>query len=321
VVTSRLAHVAIGQGEDVDESLRFYRELFGACEVARSDTTIFLSAGKKPGYDLALGPWPAGLHHFAFQVASHADLDEVAARLEPFDVQLEEIDVSEEHGVERGLRLVLPSGHLMELVVASETTVFKGTPAVDHRHFVGVGPVELEHVSLNFDDVEETATFLVDYLDFHNTEFSRRPEQPWFLAFLRCRDIHHDLGMFRNGPDERGPGLNHFAFAVPSVNELVRVGDIARVLGYWLECSPGRHLAGDNIFVYLRDPSGNRVEVSTALTKIDIAAPTRAFEAHDDSEWLGTFDAWREGIPEYARSSLPCWDARSGRVSGTASTR
>lgn len=310
MVIGRLAHVALGAGDELDASLRFYEELFGVVEVERSDSTIFLSGGKTPGFDLALGPWPPGLHHFAFEVGSDADLDQARNRLRESGVDVEEVDAANEFGVQRRLEFVLPSGHLMELILGSAPQVFAGTPTVEARHFKGAGPVELEHITINCEDVEKTSVFLRDRLDFRITEFSRRPGSPWFLAFLRCRDLHHDLGVFRNTPEEEGPKHNHHCFVVPTVNELVRTADLARGLGVTLQCSIGRHLVGDNVFLYLVDPSGNRVEVATPVTKIDVAAPTRTFESHDDSEWLGNFDAWRRAIPPAARAAGPCWDAR-----------
>jgi catechol 2,3-dioxygenase len=311
VLVDRIAHVAVGVGADVSASLRFYRELLGVAEVGASDTTVYLAGGRKPSYDVAIGPWEPGLHHVAFEVGSEADLRKAEKRLRAAGGYVEEIDPADEHGVEAGIRFVLPSGHLMELVLVSGSRVFPGTPMLDRRHFVGVGPTALEHVTLNLDEVEETASFLVETLDFRITEYSRGAGDGWYLAFMRARELHHDLGLFRNGPGDSGPKLNHYGFAVQSFGELVRAGDIARGLHMFLQCSPGRHLIGDNVFLYIADPAGNRVEIATPLARVEAAAPTRVFDATDDSEWIGNFDAWRESMPPAARTALPCFDART----------
>jgi catechol 2,3-dioxygenase len=316
VVVDRIAHVAVGAGPHLEETLRFYRELLGVVPVGRSDSTVYLAGGRKPSYDIAIGPWDPGLHHVAFEVGSEGDLEKAEERLRAAGAQVEEIDPGDEHGVESGIRFVLPSGHLMELVVVSGSRVFPGTPMLDRRHFVGVGPTALEHVTLNLDDVEETASFLVETLDFRVTEYSRGAGDDWYLAFTRARELHHDLGLFRNGPGDSGPKLNHYGFVVQSVGELVRAADIARGLGVFLQCSPGRHLVGDNIFVYIADPAGNRVEIATPLTRVEAAAPTRVFDATDDSEWIGNFDAWRVSMPPAARTALPCFDARTALSAG-----
>lgn len=313
MVIGRLAHVAVGAG-DVEGMARFYRELFGVVEVGRENGTLFLSGGTTASYDLAVGPWPPGLHRFAFQVAGVGDLDEASRRLDAAGHPVEPVDIAGEPGIERAIELVLPSGHLMRLVVVADPFVFQPTPTLSARQRAGVGPAPLEHITLNVDDVESTARFLVDHLDFRLTEIARPQGKAWFNAFLRCRDLHHDLGLFHNHHETSGPGLDHFGFVVPTVEELVRVADIARSLGVFLECSIGRHLAGNNVFLYLPDPSGNRVEVGTALAQIDVAAPTRVFEARSDADWRGIFDAWREGIPPAVRVPNPCYDARVAEV-------
>jgi len=304
----RLAHVALGAGEHRDEMQHFYRELLGVVEVGRAGETTFLSGGMKPAYDVALVPGPAGLHHIAFEVPGPDDLAHARDRLAAVDVAVDELDVGLDHGIDEGIAFVLPSGHAFELVVLSEPEVFRGTPSVGSQHFVGAGPTSLEHVSVDCNDVETAARFLEDNLGFLNTEYSQPASGPWFFAFMRTNELHHDLGMFRHGEWD-GPGLNHIAFVVPSIVEIARVADLACALGWKLQCSPGRHLVGDNMFIYIVDPSGNRVEVNTPLTKIERSARTRVFDASGDVEWNG-FDGWRSGIPPQARTPGPCVDAR-----------
>lgn len=311
MIVGRLSHVAIG-ADDKAATARFYQQLLGVVEVARSEDTMFLSGGTTAGYDLAIGPWGRGLHHFAFQVAGESDLDEARERLHAAGCAVSDLDAGAEFGIRGGIGFVLPSGHVMHLVVLEEPFVFQPTPMLDVVHRVGVGPAPLEHITLNADDVEQTARFLVDTLDFHLTEIAHPRGRAWFNAFLRCRDIHHDIGLFHQHHEgDSGPGLDHYGFAVPGVEELVRAADIVRSLGGFLECSPGRHLAGDNVFIYVGDPVGNRVELATALATIDVAAPTRVFEARADADWRGIFDAWREGIPPAVRMANPCFDGRS----------
>jgi catechol 2,3-dioxygenase len=300
----RLAHVALGAGDDRDSMLRFYRELFGITEVASAEGASYLSGGKKPGYDIAVVDGEPGMHHLAFEVATLDDLREARERLTGAGVTVGELDVIGDHGIRAGIRFALPAGHAMELVVLEEPAVFRGTPKIGTEHFIGAGPVDLEHCSIDCNDVEATATFLVETLDFFNTEYSQPAGGPWFLAFLRTNELHHDLGAFRHESWD-GPGFNHVGFAVPSIVEIARVADLACANGWKLQCSPGRHLVGDNIFVYLCDPSGNRVEVGTPMAKIERSALTRAFDASGDTEW-GGFDGWREGIPPQARTPGRC---------------
>lgn len=250
----------------------FYRVLFGVVEIAHVNGTSYLSGGRKPAYDIAIVPGRPGLHHLAFEVADGDDLQRAHTRLQAAGVAVRQLDDGQDHGIAAGIGFVLPSGHAFELVALADPAVFDGTPRVAAKHFAGAGPIELEHASIECNNVGETAEFLQAQLDFRTTEYSRPAGGPWFLAFLRSTELHHDLGLFRHDRWD-GPGFNHVGFAVPSILEIARVADIASAHGWRLQHSPGRHLVGDNIFAYLLDPSGNRVEVGTPMIRV---APLRA---------------------------------------------
>lgn len=305
----RLAHVGIGYANDLAGMLRFYREVFGLVEVARKGDLVFLSGGRKWGYDVVLGPWPAGMRHFTFQVERPDEIPALGAALEAKGYRTEAIDPASDFEVLAGFRLILPSGHLMEIVAIAPGRIWDSVPLIPREHFGGGGPLCIEHVSIDCENVEELVRFCVDNLGFRISEYSRMADGKWFLSFLHCQTQHHDLGVFSPSPGWSGPALNHFAFVVPSVNEIVRVADAARFSGFVLECSPGRHILGDNIFIYVRDPSGNRVEIATPLSRVDFSTPTREFTAGAHQEW-SNFDAWRPGAPPVSRESLPCFDAR-----------
>jgi catechol 2,3-dioxygenase len=305
-----LAHVALGAGEHLERTVRFYEELLGLTEVARHESTAFLSTGRSHSYDLAISSGPAGMDHFAFEVSDVEALGELRAEMANAGVQTTDLDPERDHGIAAGWALVLPSGHLMELVVPEQPHVFRGTPTVEARNARGAGPVALEHLTIDCPDVEAVGGFLIERVGFRATEVSAPPGGGWFLAFMRTRDLHHDLGLFSNWAFD-GPGFNHVGFTVAGAGDLVRAADAAYRLGYALHYPIGRHLVGDNVFAYLLDPAGNRVEVGTPLTGVEIAAPTRWFDASADSEWRG-FDAWNAGeIPEDVRRAGPCVDARA----------
>jgi catechol 2,3-dioxygenase len=250
------------------------------------------------------------MDHFAFEVSGGDALAELRGRLANAGVEVKDVDLDHEHGIAAGCAVVLPSGHRMELVVPERPHVFRGTPTVDPRNAKGAGPVALEHLTIDCPDVEAVGRFLIDRVGFRATEVSAPPSGGWFLAFMRTRDLHHDLGLFSNWAFD-GPGFNHVGFAVAGSADLIRAADAAYRLGHALHYPIGRHLVGDNVFIYLLDPAGNRVEVGTPLTGVEIAAPTRWFDASADSEWRG-FDAWNAGaIPEDVRRAGSCLDARA----------
>jgi catechol 2,3-dioxygenase len=301
VHVARLAHVAIGS-DGFDELDAFYAEMFGVVEVARSGELRFLSGGRGFAYDVVLGPWPAGMDHFAFAVASRESLDEARARLDGAGVEFEPVDLEHEHGIVEGIRFVLPSGHVMELVLPIAGEAFQPRSRVPEIHHRGIGPVALEHVTMTCGDVQRTAEFLSEHLDFRLSESIQPAPGEWFNAFIRCRDRHHDLAFF-DSPAGDVPGLDHFAFAVPSVEELVRAADLLAGYGVALDSSIGRHVSGNNVFIYFKDASGVRHEVNTDIAEIDPVAPSRIGRE-------SVFDAWRTGIPPALFSYSRCRDGR-----------
>jgi catechol 2,3-dioxygenase len=296
-----LAHVAIGS-EGCPGLQEFYEEMFGLAEVERKDSLTFLSTGMGYGYDVVLGPWPAGMDHFAFAVADAESLEEARTRLTGAGVDVERVQLDAEHAVADGIRFVLPSGHVMELVLPRDTEVYTPRPLIDRRHHRGIGPVFLEHVTMTCGDVQRTAELLMDTLDIRLSETVQPEPGVWFNAFLRSGHRHHDLAFF-DSPDGDVPGLNHFCFAVPSVDCIVRAADLLAARGTELDSSMGRHISGNNVFVYFKEPSGNRIEVNTDMAEIDPSAPTRVMTE-------SRFDAWREGIPPALLSSSRCADGR-----------
>jgi catechol 2,3-dioxygenase len=302
---SRLAHVALGTegGADLET---FFAELFGVVEVGRRGELRFLATGRGFGYDIVLGPWPAGMDHFAFAVADPGSLTEARERLSAAGVEIEPVDLEQEHGIAEGIRFVLPSGHVMELVLPADTEVYQPNPLIDQRHHRGIGPVFLEHVTMTCGDVERTANFLIENLDIRLSETVQPQPGEWFNAFLRSGDRHHDLAFF-DSPDGDVPGLNHFCLAVPSVQEIVRVADLLSARGMALDSSMGRHISGNNVFVYFKDPSGTRIEVNTDMAEIDPSAPPRVMIESN-------FDAWRPGIPPALLASSRCRDGRRVRA-------
>lgn len=303
---SGLSHVALGVS-DHKRMLTFYGDLFGVVEVENRGEVVYLSGGTSSGFDLALGPWETGVDHFAFAVPNRAALEQAGERLAEAGAEVAALGADSEPGVEAGFSFALPSGHVAELVVESEPEVFRPTASIPAPHHRGAGPVLLEHITLNCGDVQRTAEFLIEVLGLRLTESIRPDGSTWFNAFMRARDRHHDIAFFDGGEGDV-PALNHFCFAVPSVEDIVRVSDLAAGMGIALDCSLGRHVNGNNVFIYLKDPDGNRVEVNTDMAEIDLAAPPR----------IGTemeFDAWRESIPPALLTASHCRDGRA-RVNG-----
>lgn len=308
MIVSRLAHVALGV-PDPDAAARFYGELFGLIPNGHAEGGTYLSGGRSSTYELALGhnDEPV-LDHIAFAVTGADALKQAGSRLRDAGLTSWELDCGAEPGLDTGIGFAMPSGHVVELVVEKAPSAYVPVSSADARHHRGVGPVAIEHVTLLCHDIQASAELMVETLGFRISDSVRPPDGPWRNTHLRAGELHHDLAFLPHGEDE--PQLHHFCFAVPSVTELVRVADALAARGLPLDASMGRHVAGNNVFLYFKDVAGVRLEVNTDMARVDAAAPPQITSAPVP------FDAWREGRPPALASGTPARDGRRTAVGG-----
>jgi catechol 2,3-dioxygenase len=294
VIVSRLAHVAFDV-PDLEAAIRFYEAVLGLAAIARTDECVYLSGGRTATYEVCLRAGAARLDHLAFSVDSLATAGK--------QLEYEALDVPDEPGVRRAVATCLPGGQVIELIEESAPVGYRTSPRAPALNHCGVGPVTIEHITLLSDDIQADAEFAVDRLGFRITDSVRPPGEPWGNTHMRLGTQHHDLALLRGTGHDR-PELHHVCFAVPSVSELVRLADSLATRGMALDASIGRHEAGNNIFLYFKDPFGQRLEVNTDMARVDPAAPPNVIDAPVP------FDAWRAGRPPALSAGSATRDGR-----------
>jgi catechol 2,3-dioxygenase-like lactoylglutathione lyase family enzyme len=294
VIVSRLAHVALDV-EDLDAVVAFYTDLLGLAVIEESSGSAYLACGASNTYELVLRQGEHRFDHFAFAVRGEAALEEVRERCTQRALDFVELDVDGEPGLSAGIETSLPSGHVLRLVAEADPSGFRVRPAYAPIHHRGVGPVALEHITLLCGDIGAAAAFGLDLLDLQLSDSVQPPGAPWGNTHLRAGVLHHDLGLL---PGD-APAMHHFAFAVPSVSEVVAAADAIAARGMAVDCSIGRHVAGNNVFIYFKDPAGHRLEVNTDMARVDAAAPPHVVESPIP------FDAWRPGRPPALAGGSP----------------
>lgn len=300
MIVSRLAHVAFSV-PDVDLASDFYRSIFGLTILDEGQEYRYLASGSSRTFELALREGDPAMDHFAFSVCGAHALAAARERLRQAGVDYSEL--AEAPGLTGGLSFTLATGHVMQLVAESDPVAFTVTSEPGSEHRVGVGPVPIEHVTLHAYDIKADVELLTTALGFRMSESIQPPDTPrWGNTFVRAGQMHHDLGMIVN-PEDR-PGLHHFCFEVPSVVDLVRVSDAVAGWDIALDASIGRHISGNNVFIYFKDPFGARLEVNTGMARVDAAAPPVVRDRPTP------FDAWREGRPPAMTAGSPAHDAR-----------
>lgn len=127
------------------------------------------------------------------------------------------------------------------------------SPAYDRAQ-----PIEVGHVVFFVKDLQQVTAFYTGLLDFHISD--RYPERG---HFLRCAPEggHHDLFLLQL-PQPKS-GLNHVAFTVRDVHEVIGGGMAMSRKGWATELGPGRHPISSAIFWYFPCPAGALMEYYT----------------------------------------------------------
>jgi catechol 2,3-dioxygenase-like lactoylglutathione lyase family enzyme len=241
---------------DLDAERKFFGETWGLIEVAEADGKVYFAAEGSPH------PYVIRLRQDAekktdligFSADSPATVDAL------FDqVKASGAGIITAPGAAEGpaggyaFRFFDPDGRAIEVICDSKQRVHR---ALNKGEAI---PIGLSHIVLHSPDIKKLTSFYEDVLGFRLSDWIGQ-----FMVFLRCNPAHHRLAILP-GP----PALNHVAFDVSSVDELMR--GLARMTenNVTLQWGPGRHTAGNNTFSYYLTPNGNAVEYTSDLEEVD----------------------------------------------------
>ncbi|MEN2787319.1 VOC family protein [Sphingomonas qilianensis] len=143
-------------------------------------------------------------------------------------------------------------------------------------------PQKISHIVLHSPDHKAMVQFFIDVLGFKLSDWLGD-----FMAFLRCNEAHHRIA-FLPGP----PCLNHVAYDVLTVDDMMRGINRLRKQGTDILWGPGRHTAGNNTFSYFTTPGGFAVEYTSELEDVD-------FDTHEAQVHIPgpqVMDQWGVGV-------------------------
>lgn len=209
-----------------------------------------------------------------WEVAADYDLPGLAARLRAADIPVRRRDGA--------CAFTDPAGIPMACVRADERP--HSAPPHDPLR-----PRRLGHVNLKAPDPGAAAAFYRDVLGLRLSEQIGEG-----LYFLRIATEHHNLGL--RGGDEGD--LHHLGFEVEGWSVYQPILDRLAEQGIAIEYGPGRHRPGNNLFVYVCDPSsGLRLELFADMAHIpdQTAHSPRRWEAAD--RLSKTINRWGPGPP------------------------
>lgn len=154
---------------------------------------------------------------------------------------------------------------------------------------------KIGHVVFHVRDLEASARFYTQVLGFTVSDVYDDSMMPGGAVFMRYGTDHHGVALFQaSGEWREGTGINHVAFELGSLDEVVRARDHLRANGVTIDFE-GRRRAGCQIAVEFRDPDGHHLELYCNIDQIGTNARARPAE-----EWKGAHSL-REAIANPVR--------------------
>jgi catechol 2,3-dioxygenase len=250
------------------ESERFFVELFGMEVEAREGQSVFLRGfGDYGRYSLKLTEARLpGLGHVAIRAWDQESLERRVAAIEASGLGQEWIEGDLGHGP--AYRFSDPDGHRFEIFYEQERYIpaahlrpaLKNVPA----RFTGRGAAvkRLDHVNLLTVDVAVNRRFAEAQLGYRLYERIERDDGSEAGAWLSLSIAAHEL-IYVADAHAAGGRLHHLAFWVDTREELLRAADLFLDADVPIEAAPSKHAVANGFFLYVFEPGGNRVEVTS----------------------------------------------------------
>ncbi len=307
VRVKRLAHVGLW-ATDVAAQTRFYRQVLGfnlrATEVRSNDEDIefedaraFLSLGDeyhclglftdtRPATSNVRGPLQrTRLHHIAFEVDTDAELAALAARLNESGIELALQPRDGNPDIGDTLWFDDPDGNRIEISVTPDDSLTL-PPASSEGRRTRLHPHSLQHLAIRTTHMEIMVDFYTEALGFDISDWLLRE-----CVWLRCNSDHHTLMLIEGKQD-----IDHIGYSIPAGPELLAWADYLSRQQAPILWGPGRHGAGNDLFLRFADAENVHIELSAELQQYydrDVTTPARLWHSRPTALNLwGVMPTW-----------------------------
>jgi catechol 2,3 dioxygenase len=265
-----LAHIAHAEllTPFPEESLRFFVDLFGMEIEHREGQSVFLRGwGEYQPYGLKLTEAKLpGLGHMAIRAWSPEALKR---RVQAIEVAgLGDGWIEGDHGHGPAYQFRDPDGHRLELFYeqdryAAPEHLRPRLKNVPQRHVDrGAAVKRIDHVNVLCADVAANRRFASEQLGFRLYEQVVLDDGSEAGAWMSLTIAAHELIYVADHAGANGR-LHHVAFFVDTREELLRAADLFLDADVPIEAAPSKHAVAQGMFLYVYEPGGNRVEVTT----------------------------------------------------------
>ena len=122
----------------------------------------------------------------------------------------------------------------------------------------------LQHLTLQSSDLYKFIDFYQTKLGFSLSDRVINKGGLITTCFMRSNSEHHSLACFKSDK----AAMDHHSYEVGDWNLIKDWCDHFSTLGIKLFWGPGRHGPGNNLFVFIQDYDGNKIEISAELEMV-----------------------------------------------------
>lgn len=237
---------------DVEASLPWYKKVFGLVEVARDKNSVFLASPVTSKVVLGLTNGGTGISYIAYAAYDSGSLDRIAARLDAASIPFSRGVEHSRPGAIDAIRVTVPTGHTFELLVAE-----KHQDKLHEEYRPCAMDVRTSHMQVRTESIQEMSEFM-QKVGFYVSAYALHPNGSGdhLLQFMRVNDRHHQLAILGGKA-----GVHHVAVEL-NMDDFWKFCDHLGAVREPAEYGPGRHNEGNMLFIYVRDPDGNRFEIT-----------------------------------------------------------
>ena len=270
---AHLGHVEL-YTDRFDESLDFFTRVFGLTASLVDENSAYLRAfDDYEFHTLKLTRHhTTGVGHIAYRTSSPEALARRVAAIEAkgFGIGWTEGDAG--HG--RAYRFADPDGHVFDLYY--DTRVYEAPPEerpalkniAQRYHGRGACPRRIDHLNLLATDVSVFRDFMVACLGSRVTEQIQLDNGRLGGCWFTINNKSYDLACTEDHAKGAKARFHHVTYAVDQREDILRAADIFLENGVHIETGPHKHAIQGTFFLYVWEPSGNRVELANAGARL-----------------------------------------------------
>ena len=271
-LVQRLSYVAVNS-TDPEALARDTANIIGAREVGRHGDTILMSANDRHA-EFVIHPADSDcIRVTGLEAISAEAVDQVRARAERAGLRILSTTPSLPV-IEKSVTFATSEGHVYEV----------HTPMPFDRplrfHGPGVHPKCIDHVNFTAADPAKWAEEMHASCGFLLSQRTAGYEISWMRA---ADGRHHTIAAVKS----HSGGVHHISWEFNAFQDFKGLGDMLAVEDRRLVWGPGRHGAGDNLFLYFKTVGGFLFECIAEMEIIhDIHMPARVVDPGENlSNW------------------------------------